>query len=232
MHPLGTSGSAIEGTHPGYEVKAGRRAQEQSWKALESIAARIKPGTTEKEAIELAYSVLKEMGSPRSWHRPIVRFAKNTRLSFREKQEPERQLQNEEMFLIDIGPNWTFEDFPGVEYEGDVGKTFVCGSPTPPQLQCIEVADQLFREASTRWRTQQTSGIALYEWMQARANDLGHDLLLEANGHRIGDFPHHNYFKKGLGSVEATPSAHLWVLEVHVLSRSGDFGAFYEDTLH
>ncbi|MCB0404860.1 MAG: aminopeptidase P family protein [Bdellovibrionales bacterium] len=231
MHPLGTSGCAIEGTHPEYKIEGGRYAQEQSWKALHAIASRLRAGITEKEAIEVAYSVLKEMGSPRSWHRPIVRFGANTRLSYKEKQEPNRCLQAGEVFLIDIGPNWTLENFPGVEYEGDVGMTFVCGTGTPAQQACIAIARQLFNEACEGWRRQKLAGAALYEWLNRRADDLGYALHPEVNGHRIGDFPHLNYFSKGLGTIADPPSAHLWVLEIHVLSRTEDFGAFFEDTL-
>ncbi|MEZ4752262.1 MAG: M24 family metallopeptidase [Bdellovibrionota bacterium] len=231
MHPLGTS-SSIEGTHPQYQIEGGRLAQERSWAALRGIAEKLAVGTTEKQAIEIAYSVLKDMGSPRSWHRPIVRFAKNTRLCYREKQEPDRQLQDGDMFLIDIGPNWTFEAFPGVEYEGDVGQTFVCGSGNPGQLDCISTAAKLFELACARWKKEKLAGDALYAWLNDHAKDLGYSLLLEANGHRIGDFPHLNYFNKGLGTLSQTPSAHLWVLEVHLLSQRGDYGAFFEDTLH
>ena len=54
------------------------RARDLTWQALRRIAAAIRPGLTEGEALVLAEAVLADMGMERLWHRNIVRFGPET----------------------------------------------------------------------------------------------------------------------------------------------------------
>jgi len=52
-----------------------------------------------------------------------------------------------------------------------------------------------------------------------------------SDGHRIGDFPHHVFFKGSLTECEETVIPNAWILEIHLWSPDKKFGAFYEDVL-
>ena len=51
-------------------------------------------------------------------------------------------------------------------------------------------------------------------------------------GHRIGDFPHHIHYRGGLCETEKVPLDNLWILEIHIISQCGSYGAFYEDIIN
>lgn len=206
-------------------------AQRRSWEALHRIADGIEPGMTEREASRLADETLREMGSPRSWHRSIIRFGEQTVLTYGKKGDMDRRLEPGETFFVDLGPNWILPGKGDVEYEGDVGDTFVAGPPTSEQAALREALRRLHAEASSFWAAERPTGKEIYDWLVPRAEATGFELLVEADGHRLGDFPHSRFSKKGLTELSFTPASHLWVLEVHLVHPSRRFGGFYEDIL-
>ncbi len=235
MHPLGINPielKKIEALGEGFARAGLLEAQRLSWLALQQIAESIKPGMTEHEATIVADKVLRASGSPRSWHRTIVRFGEDTALPYWEKGTPDRVLASDDLLFVDIGPNWTLPSFGNIEYEGDVGHAFITGQPNEAFSKCIRTGRLLFEEGSREWHQKKLTGAQLYEWLSKRAVELGYEMVPEDDGHRIGDFPHKRFFEKGLTGISFTPTSSLWVLEVHLIHPSKKFGAFFEDVLH
>jgi Xaa-Pro aminopeptidase len=199
-------------------------ARKRSWEALHAIASRLRPGMTEEEGRELAQQMLRERGSAKIWHRPHVRFGKNTLLSYGSPSEPNVVLQEEDVFFLDLGP--IFDGF-----EGDVGATFQVGS-NPEHARIIRDGQAIFAEVKEKWRTEKLTGEALYDFARQITEPLGWKLTLEeANGHRLSDFPHAIYFKGGISELGFTPAAQKWVLEIQIRHPELPFGAFHEDLL-
>ena len=232
MHSLGIiSPEKIESLGEGFVSDGLLEARRLSWNALQEISLQIKPGMTEREATVMADKLLRNAGSPRSWHRTRIRFGENTALPYLDKGNPDRALTLGEIFFIDIGPNWKLSSFGNIEYEGDVGHTLIAGKGNSEYAECIKLAKQLFDEATREWNRIKLTGTELYGWVMKRASELGYQIVPEDDGHRIGDFPHQRFSEKGLTEISFVPATYLWVLEIHLLHPSKRFGAFFEDIL-
>jgi Metallopeptidase family M24 len=198
-----------------------QRARTQE--AIAAIAAAIRPGMLEEEAVALANSLLAERQMRRGWHKVNLRFGVNTTLTFHSASQPRVALGANDIFFIDIGP--VFE-----RWEGDGGDTFVVGHDTELE-RCAADARAVFHAARRRWLTDALSGQALYDFAAAEAARRGWVLNLEMNGHRIGDFPHKAIFDGSLAQVDFAPTVGLWVLEIQIRHPDKPFGAFFEDLL-
>jgi hypothetical protein len=230
MHTLGVhSDRSIEATHETFLSQYFLEARRLSWVALERIWESLTPGMTELEAGKKSVDVLKEMGSPRNWHRPIIRFGKNTALPYSVKSDGSSFLTENIPVMIDIGPVWKVEG-SDLEYEGDVGDTRVFGKNEKAEA-CAQAARELFEGACHYWRSEKCSGDAIYRWLDEGAAKKNYRLVETVDGHRLGDFPHVRFFKGSLAAVNFTPAPDVWMLEVHLKTPGGEFGAFYEDAL-
>ncbi len=191
--------------------------------AITAIAAAIRPGMLEEEAVVLANGILAERNMRRGWHKVNLRFGINTTLTFHSASQPGVVLGDNDIFFIDIGP--VFE-----RWEGDGGDTFVVGQDAE-RSRCARDARAVFHASRRRWLTQGLSGQGLYDFAAAEAMRLGWVLNLDMDGHRISDFPHAAIFKGSLAQIDFTPSPGLWVLEIQIRHPSEPFGAFFEDIL-
>ena len=89
----------------------------------------------------------------------------------------------------------------------------------------------LYAEVAEHWRRSACSGMALYRYAEARAEEMGYVLNLGAPGHRLGDFPHSVHRAGKLADQDHTPSPARWVLEIQLRHPNLPIGAFYEDLL-
>lgn len=206
-----------------FSLAAMRHAQRCSWQAVRAIGAAVQPGMTEGEACKQATEILRSIGMDRIWHPSIVRFGEATLRTFKERSDPTRQLQEHDIFFVDIGPVWN-------GHEGDAGATFVVGQDAEMQA-CAEAARTLWEEVAGRWRADGLAGTELYAYAAARAQALGWRLNLDIKGHRVCDFPHAIYRAGDLGDFGLCPSAGLWILEIQIAHPARPFGAFHEDLL-
>src|ERR1700733_9558636 len=195
----------------------------RTYQAITAIAAAIRPGLLEEEAVALASSILAERDMRRGWHKVNLRFGINTTLHFHSPSQPGVVLGNNDIFFIDIGP--VFE-----RWEGDGGDTFVVGQ-NAELARCARDARAVFHATRRRWLADGLNGGALYDFAGAEDARLGWVLNLDMNGHRISDFPHAAIFKGPLSQIDFRPSAGLWVLEIQIRHPSESFGAFFEDIL-
>ncbi|OWQ90448.1 2Fe-2S ferredoxin [Roseateles aquatilis] len=198
------------------------QARERSREALARIVARIEPGMTARDMIDMADTLLRAMGSACNWHPTYARIGADTPLGSRQPIDPGRRLQREDIFTVDLGPVWD-------GYEGDYGDTFHLGADED-HARCVAAARAVFDETRAAW-LHGRRGIDLYAFAQERAASRGCTLVRETAGHRVSDFPHALYGGHRLAEADFIPASGIWVLEVHVRDLVRPIGAFFEDVL-
>ena len=197
--------------------------RERTRKAINDIAAGIRPGMPEEEAVTMAKQRLRAAEMLRGWQGLHVPFGPNTLKNFGQPSEPGVVLRDNDIFFIDIGPVWQ-------KWEGDGGDTFVVGND-PEMLKAQRDVRELFRRVRAVWLAEGLSGTALYDFAAAEARVMGWELNLDMSGHRLADFPHAVLHKGALAQAAFTPSPGLWVLEIQIRHPDRPFSAFYEDLL-
>ena len=215
---------AEEAVAENFDVAKQDEAQRVTWQVLHMVAAQVRPGHRVQDLRALLTGALATHQVEKMWHPPQLRLGKSTRLGFGLPAVDDAPLAQDDIFFVDIGPIVA-------GYEGDCGETFALGDNTEMQ-RCAADAKRVHGEGLALWRRTRCTGEALYTWAGARARELGWDLALqEADGHRIGDLPHHRFFEGNLAGRSYVPEGDRWIFEVQLLERNGCFGAFYEDTL-
>jgi Xaa-Pro aminopeptidase len=212
-----------EATGPNYAAEKLLDVRERVHQAIGAISAKIAPGMTEEDAVEMARDILGEMGMRKGWHRVIVRFGANTTKDFMAESEPGVVLREQDIFFLDIGPVYG-------DTEGDAGQTFVFGDD-PEHHKAASDVRLLWDEVREQWLMAGLTGTALYDYAVKRAGELGWELNLDLSGHRLGDFPHEALYDGSLADAGIRPRPNLWVLEIAIRHRTRPFGAFYEDLL-
>jgi Xaa-Pro aminopeptidase len=206
-----------------FDLAAMRYASEQSWRAVDRMVEAFKPGLRESEATALCMRILADLGMDRIWHPPHIRFGANTTKKYNEKAEDDLVLGSDDIYFVDIGPV-----FGG--HEGDVGATFTTGSD-PEKSACAAAAKTLFDDVGRAWKNDKLSGVALYDYADQRARQMGWVLNLDIQGHRVSDYPHSIYKAGDLGAFGGVPVPGVWILEIQIAHPTKAFGAFYEDLL-
>jgi hypothetical protein len=190
---------------------------------IHEIAAAVKPGMVEEDAVAMAKDILASHDMVRGWHDVYVRFGSNTLKTFGADSDPGIVLKENDIFFIDIGPVWE-------EWEGDGGDSFVIGT-SPEMEQCAADARKLFHIVRHKWESTGMSGKELYEFATVEALALGWELNMDLSGHRLSDFPHAAIYDGPMADVDFKPSPLLWVLEIHIRHKTDGYGAFFEDML-
>ncbi|AXE35255.1 M24 family metallopeptidase [Chromobacterium phragmitis] len=206
-----------------YDREAMLGVRRRTLDAVRGIAANIRPGMQEEDAVEMARDTLADAGMLRGWHDVYIRFGPNTLKTFGAPSDPGVALGEDDIFFIDIGPVWQ-------QWEGDGGDTFVTGTD-PERARCAADARAIFHEVRSHWLRQGASGQALYRYAEDCARRRGWELNLDLSGHRLADFPHAALHNGALADFEHAPSESLWVLEIHIRHPSKPYGAFFEDML-
>lgn len=212
-----------EAVGPNYDSGKMLEARTHTFHAIERIAAAVRPGMRESEAVALAKSMLKELGLLRGWHGVYVRFGENTLCTYNEKNVPDVTLKENDIFYIDIGPVYE-------KWEGDGGDTFVIGNDAGMHAAARDVR-KVFDLVRAKWLQDRLSGRALYGYAEEAARSLGWQLCTDVTGHRLADFPHKAFHSGSLAAAEFAPSPDLWVLEIQIRHPERPFGAFFEDLL-
>jgi len=214
---------SAERVGPAFSVAGMLRARVETRKAIAAIAARIRPGMVEEDAVEMAKDVIRSQGHALSWHPTRVRFGANTMKPMKVASVPGVVLGDNDLFFIDIAPRVD-------EWEGDGGATFVVGT-APEYARCAQDAETLFHEMRALWQGSGASGRDLYDAAARRASAMGWVLDPALPGHRVSDFPHAAIHTGTLADYPDRPGSVRWILEIHLLDPQGRFGAFFEDML-
>jgi CDP-4-dehydro-6-deoxyglucose reductase len=204
-------------------------ARRRTLSVMQEIRGEIKEGMTEDEARRLALEIFRGHGVTKHWHKPYIRFGPGTALTFHQPLQAEYRLLGNDPFYIDLGPVWPDKE-RGLEYEGDVGDTFVLGKNAAAD-RCAETARVIFKEGQDHWQKGSCTGEELYGFLKMRAEHYGYELKENVDGHRLSDFPHHQYSRKRLAELNFAPAASLWVLEIQIVDPGQNIGAFFEDLL-
>jgi hypothetical protein len=202
-------------------------ARKKSWEAFQHIREQIRVGMTEKQGREIAVETLKKLGSQKNLHQPYVRFGPGTVLTFYDGLQSDYLLQSGDPVYLDLGPIWHFD---GLDYEGDIGDTFVIGKNEIAE-HCARTARKLWQEGFQLWKEEKASGEKIYALLKRRAQEENYILLENIEGHRVSDFPHAQYAKERLAKVPFNPGTCLWILEFQLIHPTLKIGAFYEDLL-
>jgi len=213
----------LEATGERFSLERLMEVRARTRKAVHLIADQVEVGMVEEDAKAMARATLSELGMRRGWHHIIVRFGPNTTKDFMEPSEKGVVLGSDDIFFVDIGP--VYEDT-----EGDAGDTFVVGSD-PEHLRAKREVRMIWDRVRDRWFTEGTTGKELYDYATETAAGFGWRLNLDLSGHRLSDFPHSAHYDGPLAEVEFRPNPNLWVLEIAIIHRDREFGAFYEDLL-
>jgi methionine aminopeptidase len=206
-----------------FSIDSMQHARAMTWKVVDEVAKKIRPGMRESEANVICKEVLHELGMDRIWHPILIRFGENTLKTFKEHPQDDPQLAENDIFFVDLGVVWD-------GHEGDAGATYVVGDDAE-MTACAEAVKTIFDEVEHHWRTTGAGGKALYEYAAQRAEALGWRLNVDIKGHRVSDFPHAIYKAGNLGDFDERPDACLWILEIQIAPPPRPFGAFYEDLL-
>lgn len=215
--------SPAEKVGSAFSVEGMLKARRETRQAIRTIAALVKPGMREEDAVAMAKQTLTRLGMELSWHPTRVRFGINTTKAMKQGSEAGIVLQKEDIFFIDIAPRYE-------SWEGDGGATFVTGN-NEEHLRCAQDAENLFHAVREVWFNSQLSGEDLYKYADQKAKNMGWALNFDLPGHRVSDFPHAAIHTGSLAAFDAKPSAMRWILEIHIRHPEKPFGAFFEDML-
>ena len=214
---------ARERVGPAFSVDGMLAARNKTRQAIADVAARIRPGMVEEDAVQLARQTLIDAGMALSWHPTRVRFGANTMKAMRQASEPGVVLGEHDIFFLDIAPRLD-------AWEGDGGKSFTVGG-NADQARCARDAEALFHDVRGVWRRDGLTGQELYAYADRQARALGWELNFDLPGHRVSDFPHAAIHTGSLADLATSPSEMRWILEIHLRDPAGRFGAFFEDML-
>jgi methionyl aminopeptidase len=215
--------ASAERVGPAFSIEGMLLAREKTRDAIRDIAASVKPGMVEEDAVEMAKGILTRSGMALSWHPTRVRFGINTIKPLKKASVPGVVLQENDIFFLDIAP---LVD----AWEGDGGASFVVGQDEAYE-RCARDAERLFHDVRGVWEKKRLTGQALYAYADETARSMGWELNFDLPGHRVSDFPHATIYTGSLAGLEATPSAMRWILEIHLRDPQKRFGAFFEDML-
>ncbi len=201
------------------------KARDLTKKIVQSVFKKCNVGMYDKEIVELLDAEMFKEGAERLWHPTKVRIGEETLKNFPDSFNPDRKLSEGDILFFDVGPVF-------FDHEGDYGETFVFGkSDQECKKAVIDFSKELFNKLSIEWKSQNLTGLQLYERAVAYSQAKGYEFNLRMGGHRLGDFPHALFSKSKLKDIDFVPATELWILEVHVLDRENKIGAFFEDLL-
>lgn len=213
----------IHGVREVFDLKTYLLARKVAWEIVYEVWDACFLGMSESDGVQLVESAYLKRGIEKKWHITKFRIGPNTQLAFQEVSDPNVRLCENGICFIDIGPV-----FKG--HEADVADTFIFGK-NEAYLNLKNATKIIFDKTAKHWRETKASGPLLYEFAKHEAKLLGYTLKEDSEGHRLGDFPHHLFYRGGLLGIEDSPRDYLWVLEIHLLDEGLGVGAFYEDIL-
>jgi Xaa-Pro dipeptidase len=234
----GVEGQGAKGAEEEVRVERLLDAQRKAAQLFDEIERRvmIRPGVGEQELSNDIHDLAAEMfGVTRHWHRRIVRAGENTLQPFQERP-PDRVIADDDIVFLDLGP--IFE-----EWEADFGRTFVL-SDDPDKKALRDALPRVWQAGRDYFDSHpDVTGTELFDFVVGVTHAEGFEFGSSIAGHLLGEFPHKKIAGTGVewyimpGSDKpmrrTDPSGRLchWILEIHLISRCGGYGGFYEQLL-
>lgn len=213
-------------------------AEKRADELLAAIEARqlVRPGRMETEVDEDIFALAEQsFGVKKHWHKRIVRAGPNTVRIFAENP-PVRAIAANDTVFLDLGP--VFD-----EWEADVGRTYVMGDDPEKHRLCQDLP-KVFDTLRAYFDTHpDVTGAELYAYAQRSAEELGWLFGGAIAGHIVGEFPHaripgdKDLYRvspanpERMRASDALGQTKFWILEVHLVDRTRDWGGFYERIL-
>jgi Xaa-Pro aminopeptidase len=213
-------------------------AERQAFAMLSAIEAAgfIQAGRTEADIeADIRHLAADTFGIARHWHKRIVRAGLNT-LAIAAENPPVRTVGDDDIVFLDLGP--VFE-----EWEADVGRSYAIGGDPEKHALCRELPLQ-FDAVKRHFDTHpDITGAELYDFACRSAEAAGWTFGGKIAGHIVSEFPHaripgvkqlHHVSPENpepMRNLDAEGQARHWILEIHLVSRRGGFGGFYERLL-
>lgn len=217
---------------------AGLLAAQNSALALFEACERslIRPGITEKALSREIHALAADMfGVKAHWHKRVVRAGANTLMQY-DKSPPDLTIQEDDILFLDLGPVFA-------AWEADFGRTYVLGQD-PDKLRLRDDLAVIFGKAKAHYESHpDITGAELYDVACRMAEEAGWEFGGDIAGHLVGEFPHErspggkflsHIRPENPGRLNAPyPSGQRrhWILEIHLVDRTRQFGGFYEQLL-
>jgi Xaa-Pro aminopeptidase len=196
----------------------------------------IRPGISEKALSDEVHELgAKRHGVKTHWHKRVIRSGPNTLMPYAENP-PDRIIQPDDILFVDLGP--VFE-----AWEADFGRTFVLGDD-PVKKKIRDSLEPVWKTVRERYhQNPDMSGEELYDIACDEAKNAGWEFGGVIAGHLVGSFPHERiprdkitlYITKGstgsMNQLDSKGQKRHWILEIHLVDRQRQIGAFYEQLL-
>lgn len=196
----------------------------------------IRPGISEKTLSDEVHKLGAERCGVRThWHKRVIRSGPNTLLPYAENP-PDRMIEADDILFVDLGP--VFE-----EWEADFGRTFVLGDDPVKKKLCDSLEPVWYAVKARYQKNPDMTGEELYAIAGEVAQQHGWEFGGPIAGHIVGSFPHERipndkislYIVKGskepMSRVDKNGKRLHWILEIHLVDRTRQIGAFYERLL-
>ncbi|KAI1434077.1 peptidase M24 [Xylaria sp. CBS 124048] len=212
-------------------------AQTKALQLFDEIARDlIRPGISEKDLSKQIH----DLGSLRHgvrthWHKRVVRSGPNTLQPYNENP-PDRIIAADDILFVDLGP--VFE-----AWEADFGRTYVLGSD-PLKQKLRDDLEPVWHAVKADFDSNiDITGEELYASACRAAEARGWEFGGSIAGHLIGLFPHERipndkknlYITQGnserMRSLGKDGLPRHWILEIHLVDREREIGAFFEQLL-
>ncbi|HEY2685415.1 MAG TPA: M24 family metallopeptidase [Steroidobacteraceae bacterium] len=213
-------------------------AQDRAQALFDAVVSEglIQPGKSESELSRDIHELARRsFGVKRHWHRKVVRAGANTLLTYHEDGE-EARIGEDDVVYLDFGPVFG-------EWEADFGRTYVLGED-PLKIKLVADLGTAFAAGRRHFEAETNlSAGELYDFVEAKARELGWEFGAPTAGHLIGHFPHERVPDKAkrfsirhgnaqsLREADDQGAPRHWILEIHLVDRTRRFGGFLEELL-
>jgi Xaa-Pro aminopeptidase len=148
----------------------------------------------------------------------------------------DRMVEPDDILFVDLGP--VFE-----AWEADFGRTFVLGDDSTKK-KIRDSLEPVWNAVKSRFvEDPDMTGEQLYDIACDLAQEAGWEFGGQIAGHLVGSFPHERipndkitlYITKGnkerMSNLGRDGQKRHWILEIHLVDRARQIGAFYEQLL-
>lgn len=213
-------------------------AERKALRLLDAIEAAglIRAGRTELEVERDIFKIAsRDFEVTEHWHDRIVRAGPNT-LCVAGESAPDRPIGEDDIVFLDLGPVFG-------AWEADVGRSYAIGIDPVKHALCAALPE-VFGALKTRFEADpDITGETLYAAAHEEAERRGWRFGGRIAGHLVGEYPyarnpHDKEFRRiapgntmRMRDPDPEGRRRYWILEVHLVSRDGSFGGFYERLL-
>ncbi len=196
----------------------------------------IRPGATESQVNKEIFRLSRDKyDAGRHWHKRIVRAGRNTMFPYQEDPE-DMTIAEDDIVFIDLGPVFA-------EWEADFGRTYVLGEDAEKD-RMRRATETIFEAGKRHFKANpDITGAELYHHVRKLTEDENWEFGNVHAGHIVGEFPHeridgdkvtlyiHGDNHEPLRSLDKNGQRRHWILEVHLVDRARQYGAFFEELL-